>query len=75
MRDEPPHCILSGLAPDEVYRAGTGTCTAGGLLPHRFTLTACAAVCFLWHYLAGYPGWVLPTILLCGARTFLGSLR
>ena len=33
------------------------------------------AVCFLWHCLAGYPGWVLPTILLCGARTFLGTFR
>jgi hypothetical protein len=30
------------------------------------------AVCFLWHYLADYSGWVLPTTLLCGARTFLG---
>jgi len=32
------------------------------------------AVCFLWHCLAGCPGWVLPTALLCGARTFLGPL-
>ncbi len=32
------------------------------------------AVCSLWHCLAGCPGWVLPTALLCGARTFLGTL-
>jgi hypothetical protein len=33
------------------------------------------AVCFLLHLLAGHPGWVLPTALLCGARTFLGAAR
>src|SRR4051794_24590889 len=32
-----------------------------------------AAVCFLWHCPAGCPGWVLPTTLPCGARTFLDS--
>lgn len=31
------------------------------------------AVCFLWHCLADCSGWVLPTALLCGARTFLGA--
>ncbi|MCU1635929.1 MAG: hypothetical protein JWQ68_1168, partial [Cryobacterium sp.] len=34
-----------------------------------------AAVYFLWHCLAGCPGWVLPTALLYGARTFLGIHR
>src|SRR5579883_2300785 len=29
---------------------------------------------FLWHCLAGHPGWVLPSTLLCGARTFLGRV-
>jgi hypothetical protein len=29
------------------------------------------AVCFLWHFPAGHPGWALPTTLPCGARTFL----
>jgi hypothetical protein len=33
------------------------------------------AVCFLLHFLAGCPGWVLPTVLPCGARTFLGAFR
>src|SRR5688572_13407029 len=32
-----------------------------------------AAVCSLWHCPAGHPGWVLPTTLPCGARTFLGE--
>ena len=31
------------------------------------------AVCSLLHFLAGCPGWVLPTALLYGARTFLGT--
>ena len=38
---------------------------------HLFTLTAYAAVSFLWHFPAGHPGWLLATILPCGARTFL----
>ena len=74
-RDEQPHGPLCDLAPGEVYRAGRVTPVAGGLLPHRFTLAAGtpAAVCSLWHCLAGHPGWVLPTALLFGARTFLGA--
>ena len=32
-----------------------------------------AAVFSLWHCPAGHPGWVLPTTVLCGARTFLGA--
>ena len=31
------------------------------------------AVCSLLHFLADHSGWVLPTALLCGARTFLGA--
>ena len=44
---------------------------AGGLLHHRFTLTVHTAVYFLLHYLAGCPEWLLATVLLYGARTFL----
>src|SRR5213076_1556484 len=67
-----------GLAPGGVYRATPVTRGAGGLLPHRFTLTASrpepgAAVCFLWHFPAGRPGLPLATTLPCGARTFLGA--
>jgi hypothetical protein len=64
------------LAPGEVYRAAQVTLGAGGLLHHRFTLTGsltAPAVCFLWHCLAGHPGWPLATTLPCGARTFLGG--
>jgi hypothetical protein len=39
---------------------------------HPYRRPGPAAVYFLWHCLAGCPGWVLPTALLCGARTFLG---
>jgi hypothetical protein len=73
------------LAPGGVYRAIPVTWDAGGLLHRRFTLTSVSmrwraphrsseAVCFLWHCPAGYPGWVLPTTLLCGVRTFLGDV-
>ncbi len=62
---------LSGLAPGEVYLAKALTRPAGGLLHHRFSLTTCVAVYSLLHFLAGFPGWVLPTTLLYGARTFL----
>lgn len=63
---------LSGLAPDGVYRAAPVTRRAGGLLHHLFTLTRSRrAVYFLWHCPAGFPEWALPTIQLCGARTFL----
>jgi hypothetical protein len=34
-----PHSAHSGLAPTGVYRADTLSSAAGGLLPHRFTLT------------------------------------
>ena len=33
------------------------------------------AVCSLWHCPAGCPGWVLPTTLPCGVRTFLDASR
>lgn len=38
--DEQPHRPLSDLAPGEVYRADRITPAPGGLLHHRFTLTA-----------------------------------
>src|SRR4051794_1615007 len=41
--------------------------TVSPLPPHR----GATAVCSLWHCPAGHPGWVLPTTLPCGARTFL----
>ena len=71
--------VLYGLAPGGVYLAVPVTRDAGGLLHHLFTLTCGPvkvdppAVCFLWHWPAGFPEWALPTTLLCGARTFLGG--
>jgi hypothetical protein len=62
---------LSDLAPSEVYLAEALTRPTGGLLHHRFTLTDFSAVYFLLHFLAGYPGWLLTTAVLFGARTFL----
>lgn len=67
------HCLLLDLAPGGVYLADAVTRTTGGLLPRLFTLTACTAVCFLWHCPSGRPGWPLAITLPCGARTFLES--
>ena len=47
------------------------SCTTVSPLP---ALRRGPAVCFLWHCPAGHPGWVLPTTLPCGARTFLGDV-
>lgn len=67
--------LLRGLAPNGVYLAASVTESAGGLLHHPFTLTCCQAVYFLLHFPAGRPGWALPTVLPCGARTFLDICR
>ncbi len=50
--------------PFHPYRADPATSAGTG-----------AAVCSLWHCLADHSGWVLPTALPCGARTFLGAGR
>lgn len=75
-RPGPEGSGLLDLAPGGVCRAGRVTPVAGGLLHRRFTLTSrCReAVCSLWHFPASYLGWVLPTTLPCGARTFLGAV-
>src|SRR5687768_13775863 len=50
---------------------------AGGLLPHRFTLTCGAsgdappAVCFLFHFPSAFAAWDFPSVLPFGVRTFL----
>ena len=43
----------------------------GELLPHLFTLTLLRAVFFLWHFPLIRTNWALPSVLPCGARTFL----
>ena len=41
-------------------------------LPVRDSRVAApSAVCSLWHFPAGFPGWALPTAVPCGVRTFL----
>ena len=41
--------------------------------PYRSTPKNRPAVCSLWHCPAGHPGWVLPTTLPSGVRTFLDA--
>ena len=68
-----------GVRPcSTLLRAGftwpAGHPTAGGLLPHHFTVAATAwvvAVSFLWHSPSGRPDWTLSSALLSGVRTFL----
>ena len=75
----PPLIVpLFGFAPDGVYLAPVVTDKTGELLPHPFTLTRqngsrplYRAVSFLWHFPARHRDWGLPSILSCGARTFL----
>ena len=63
---------LFGLAPDEVFPA---TYVTAGAVSSYLTISPLPgvnrAVYFLWHCLWGHPPWALPSILSCGARTFL----
>ena len=61
-----------GLAPSGVYLATDVTTDAGGLLHHRFTLTATkiAAVYFLLHFPVGHPRWTLSTTLALWSPDF-----
>ena len=71
-----------GLAPGGVCRATTVTGRAVVSYTRHFTLTQTLspdgagfrAVCFLWHFPAGHPGWALPTTLSFGVRTFLDAV-
>ena len=70
--------LLLGLAPDGVYRAAFVSEDAVGSYPAVSPLPVTGlpgplAVCSLWHFPSGYPAWALPSILPCGARTFLTS--
>ncbi len=78
-RTDRPYVLLD-LAPDGVYQAAGVTPSAGALLPHRFTLTcdwrtSPSAVCFLLHFPAGHPDWLLASILSSGAPTFLSMTQ
>lgn len=70
----PRHHPLSGLAPGEVYPASRVTTAPVVSYTTLSPLPGSPpAVCSLWHCLADRSGWVLPTALPCGARTFLGA--
>ncbi len=63
---------LLGLAPDEVYPAGRSPDLWWALTPpfHPYRHGAGGVVSVALS--AGHPAWVLPSVLPCGARTFLG---
>ncbi len=80
LRSPPPRTLTPYLA---LLRTGFDqpAChhAAGALLPHLFTLTPSRplgererAVWFLCHFPSDRPAWVLPSVLPCGVRTFLG---
>jgi len=68
---------LFDLAPTGVCRAGSVARTAGGLLPHRFTLALRLkepqAVCSLWHFPGIAPPGHYPAV--CPAEPGLSSAR
>src|SRR5262249_33485917 len=63
--------LLFGLAPSGVYLAGRSPGRRWALTPPFHPCRLSPAVSFLWHFPSGHPDWVLPSALLCGARTFL----
>ncbi len=79
-----PHATYPGTRASSPRTSPVWSCSGWGLPSHPSHLGCwwslappfhpylrTQAVCFLWHCPAGHPGWVLPTTLLCGARTFL----
>ena len=75
--DGPPSCLLD-LAPCVACRAASVTRRAGGLLPHRFTLTATASRVGGLLSVAlprGHPRPALTGTLPFGVRTFLERER
>ena len=65
-------CSGRGL-PSRSGRPGRWWSLAPPFHPYRQSV-ATAAVCSLWHCPADCSGWVLPTALPCGARTFLDTV-
>jgi hypothetical protein len=68
----PANALLFGLAPDGVCLAGRSPGRRWALTPpfHPYRPRR-PAVSFLWHFPSGHPDWALPSVLPCGARTFL----
>jgi hypothetical protein len=73
-RERPPiwSCSARGLPGRPVTRPPVGSYPTISPLPVPSPETA---VSFLWHFPSGHPDWVLPSALLCGARTFLPAPR
>src|SRR6266851_3841383 len=72
------NALLFGLAPGGVCLAGRSPGRRWALTPpfHPYLIaplrrSARPGGNFLWHFPSGRPDWVLPSALLCGARTFL----
>src|ERR1700674_3948209 len=72
------NALLFGLAPGGVCLAGRSPGRRWALTPPfhpyltaRLRRHAPPGGNFLWHFPSGRPDWVLPSALLCGARTFL----
>src|ERR1700682_4252559 len=72
------NALLFGLAPGGVCLAGRSPGRRWALTPPfhpylaaRLRRHLLPGGSFLWHFPSGRPDWVLPSALLCGARTFL----
>src|SRR3954464_4897967 len=63
-------CSRWGL-PSRPGRPGRWWSLAPPFHPYLRPPERAEAVCSLWHFPAGHPGWELPTTSPCGARTFL----
>src|SRR5690242_10925617 len=65
-------CSGRGLPGRPVTRPPVGSYPTFSPLPDRASPeTSATGGNFLWHFPSGRPDWVLPSALLCGARTFL----
>src|SRR5487761_301779 len=65
-------CSGRGLPGRPVTRPPVGSYPTFSPLPDSASPeTTAAGGNFLWHFPSGRPDWVLPSALLCGARTFL----
>src|SRR5260370_756004 len=75
------NALLFGLAPGGVCLAGRSPGRRWALTPPfhpyraaRLRRSTLPGGYFLWHFPSSRPDWVLPSALLCGARTFLQRL-
>ena len=69
-----PRPLLFGLAPDGVFLAWKSLSTRWALTPPFYPYPKKGGI-FLWHFPLVCTNWVLPSVLPCGARTFLSSKK